>query len=162
MSAHSDQALDLERGSFVALFSCYEHPERAASPRSLVVEPKTGAEPMQVIPLCHNSAVEFALQTNRRFKHKIVLDASRNPPENRWRGLTLRRSCTFIRYEGGTARFEDGTPLVLASETERKTLYQLRRRENSEENYVYPRVTFTISPSDLIPPERPEMTNDTV
>ncbi len=28
MGSHSDQALDLADGSFIAVFSCYEHPER--------------------------------------------------------------------------------------------------------------------------------------
>ena len=40
MGSHSDQALDLADESFIAIFSCYKHPEIANLPRKLLVELK--------------------------------------------------------------------------------------------------------------------------
>ena len=40
MGFHSDQALDLEDGSSIAVFSCYQYPELANPPRKLIVESK--------------------------------------------------------------------------------------------------------------------------
>ncbi|KAJ9658008.1 hypothetical protein H2198_003977 [Neophaeococcomyces mojaviensis] len=75
MGSHSDQALDLADESFIAVFSCYEHPELATSPRMLVVESKESGGEFQ-IAMTHNSVIVFSTDTNRRFKHKIVLDTS--------------------------------------------------------------------------------------
>jgi hypothetical protein len=76
MSFHSDQALDLEDESSIAIFSCYEYPERAIPPRKLVVESKEPCASPFEIPLTNHSLIVFSLDTNRRFKHKIVLDKS--------------------------------------------------------------------------------------
>src|SRR5262249_51752833 len=94
MGAHSDQALDLADASFIAVFSCYEHPERATPPRKLCVESKKPGGEGIAIPLSHNSVVVFSVDANRRLRHKIVLDTSARPPENRWLGLTFRTSKT--------------------------------------------------------------------
>ena len=114
MGFHSDQALDLQPGSLIALFSCYSDPELATPPRKLVVEPKeAGGGGGFEVPLEHNSVVVFSLHANTRFRHKIVLDAA-DAPENTWLGGTFRTSRTFVHFRDGTPRFEDGTPLALA------------------------------------------------
>jgi hypothetical protein len=153
MGMHSDQAQDLEEGSYIALFSCYRHPERATAPRLLVVESKEPGGGTFQIPLAHNSVVVFSLDTNRRFKHKIVLEDATRAPENDWLGVTLRTSRTFVRFRDAQAYLEDGTPLTLADDAQRQELYQLRGRENREPGFVYPPMSYTLSASDLLPPE---------
>lgn len=54
MGSHSDQALDLADESFIAVFSCYQHPEAGPS-RKLIFESKGSAGEKFEIPLAHNS-----------------------------------------------------------------------------------------------------------
>ena len=139
------------------MYSCYRHPEAATPPpRKLVVEPKEAGsgEAGFEIPLAHNSVVTWDLETNKRYRHKIVLDTATKPPENDWLGLTLRTSKTFVRAAADGAAFEDGRPLALATEAECKEFYALRRRENEETGFEYPPLSYTISPSDLLPARR--------
>ncbi|MEM7155251.1 MAG: hypothetical protein AAF799_20550 [Myxococcota bacterium] len=153
MGMHSDQAQDLAPGSSIAVFSCYRDPAQATPPRALVItskDPEDG-ETFQV-PLLHNHVVVFSLDTNRRFKHKIVLDRSHNPPDNQWLGLTFRTSATFVRPHDDGMAFDSGEPLTLATEDERREFHRLRGRENREVDFVYPRLTYTISRSDLLLP----------
>jgi len=152
MGFHSDQDLDLEQGSFIAVFSCYKYPERANPPRKLVVESKEPCGGTFEIPLTHNSVVVWSLETNKRYRHKIVLDASAHPPENQWLGVTFRTSKTFVRVHDGQVCFEDGTPLTLADDVQRGEFFQLRTCENRGTNFTYPRLTYTISESDMMPP----------
>jgi hypothetical protein len=152
MGAHSDQALDLDDAGVIALFSCYERPEAGPS-RRLVVESKEPGEPSFDIPLLHSHVVVFSTDTNRRFRHRIVLDRATADPDNRWLGLTFRTSKTYVDARDGQPRLADGTPLTLADEQERHEFLRLRRRENQETDFVYPRITCTLSPSDLRPPE---------
>lgn len=153
MGSHSDQALDLADDSFIALFSCYKHPEIANLPRKLVVESKEpGGAPFE-IPLTHNSVVAFSVDSNRRFKHKIVLDTPAKTPENQWLGITFRTSKTFVQFRGEHTYFLDDTRLTLADDEQSREFYQLRRRENNEADFIYPRITYTISESDMMPPE---------
>lgn len=150
MGSHSDQALDLAEESHIAVFSCYEHPERANPSRKLIVESKEPGGAAVDIPLTHNSVVVFSVATNRLLKHKIVLA---NPaPENRWLGITFRTSKTLVRLRDGHAYFLDGTPVTLADDEQRLEFYQLRGRENKETDFRYPRITYTISESDLMQP----------
>ncbi|WAS94916.1 hypothetical protein [Nannocystis punicea] len=150
MGAHSDQALDLDDAGEIALFSCYEHPEAGPS-RRLMVESKESGGPSFVIPLLHGRVVVFSADTNRRFRHRIVLDPAN--PDNPWLGVTFRTSKTWINVRDGQPRLADGTPLTLANDEERREFLRLRRRENQETDFVYPRLTCTLSPSDLWPPE---------
>jgi hypothetical protein len=152
MGSHSDQALDLEEGSSIALFSCYKHPERANPPRVLVVESKDPGGDRFEIPLTHNSVVVFSLDTNSRFKHKIVLKDAPGRLANEWLGITLRTSQTFVQYDVGEACFEDGTPLVLGNDEQKQAFYSLRRRENHEPGFAYPPMPYTLSESDLMAP----------
>jgi hypothetical protein len=151
MGSHSDQALDLADGSSIAVFSCYEHPD-AGPPRKLIFERKGSGDGAFEVPLAHNSIVVFSVASNRRLKHKIVLDASAQRTDNRWLGVTFRTSKTFVRFRGGHAFLPQGARLTLADEEQRREFYRLRRRENNETDFVYPLLTYTISESDLIPP----------
>jgi len=155
MGFHSDQALDLEENSVIAAYSCYQYPERIA--RKLVVESKTpGDSSTYEIPLRHNSVVLFSLETNRRFKHKIVLEAAltgQSREENQWLGFTFRLSKTFVQYRNEQVYFEDGeTPLTLADGEQRALFFSHRKTENEASDYTYERLTYTISKSDLMEP----------
>lgn len=154
MGAHSDQALDLDDAGEIALFSCYERPEVAPS-RRLIVEAKQPGGPTFEIPLLHGRVVVFSADTNRRFRHRIVLDPAADDPDNTWLGVTFRTSKTWVHVRDGQALLADGTPLTLAGEEERHEFYRLRRRENQETEFVYPRVAYTVSPSDLWPVTTP-------
>ncbi|MER6678296.1 hypothetical protein [Streptomyces sp. NPDC000983] len=151
MGGHSDQALDLADDSFIAVFSCYRHPE-VGPPRKLVFEEKgSGGEGFE-IPLAHNGVVAFSVDTNRRLRHRIVLDAPARTPDNEWLGLTFRTSKTLVRYHDGVAQLPQGERLVSADEDQRREFYGLRRRENRETDFVYPLLAYTVSESDLLPP----------
>lgn len=153
MGFHSDQELDLEDDTFIAVFSCYKYAELASPPsRKLVIESKEVDGCSCEIPMAHNGVVVFSTQTNRRFKHKIVLDTSANRHDNEWLGITFRTSKTFIQVQSGVALFEDGTQLMLADEAQRKEFYSLRRRENEFTDFRYRPLAYTISESDLVVP----------
>lgn len=151
MGSHSDQALDLADESFIAVFSCYQHPE-ANAPRKLIFESKDeGGEKFEV-PLAHNSVVAFSVETNRRLRHKIVLDTPDQRADNQWLGVTLRTSKTFVRFRDGHVHLPEGVRLMSADDGQRREFYQLRRRENHETDFIYPPLAYTVSESDLIPP----------
>ncbi|MEU9087863.1 alpha-ketoglutarate-dependent dioxygenase AlkB [Streptomyces sp. NPDC048357] len=151
MGSHCDQALDLADESFIAVFSCYRSPE-AGPPRKLVCESKgSGADTFE-IPLAHNSVVVFSVASNRRFKHKIVLDTPVPTVDNQWLGVTFRTSKTFVRFRDGHAYLPQGARLTSADDEQRREFYRLRRRENDETDFAYPPLTYTVSESDLLPP----------
>ncbi|MFB6872535.1 alpha-ketoglutarate-dependent dioxygenase AlkB [Streptomyces sp. NPDC056323] len=151
MGSHSDQALDLADESFIAVFSCYQHPE-AGPPRRLIFESKGPDGEKFEIPLAHNSVVAFSVESNRRLKHRIVLDAPAQTADNQWLGVTFRTSKTLVRFRDGHAHLPQGTRLMPADDEQRREFYQLRRRENNETDFAYPLLTYTISESDLLPP----------
>ncbi|MFC9976586.1 hypothetical protein ACFVH6_37380 [Spirillospora sp. NPDC127200] len=151
MGSHSDQALDLADGSFIAVFSCYRHPE-ARPPRKLIFESKESSGEKLEVPLAHNGVVTFSVDSNRRLKHKIVLDTSAPAADNQWLGVTFRTSKTLIRFRDGHAYLPQGARLMPADDEQRREFYQLRRRENNETDFTYPALTYTISESDLLPP----------
>ncbi|MFD3994514.1 hypothetical protein [Streptomyces sp. NPDC058548] len=151
MGGHSDQALDLVDKSFIAVFSCYQDPE-AGPPRKLIFESKgSGGERFEV-PLVHNSVVAFSVESNRRLRHKIVLDKPVQAADNSWLGVTFRTSKTFLRFRDGHAYLPQGARLTSADEEQAREFYRMRRRENTETDFVYPPLTYTISESDLMPP----------
>jgi len=157
MGFHSDQVLDLASGSFIALYSCYERPESRDLLRTLKVKNKTtGAS--EAIVLEHDSVVLFSLETNTHHAHKIVLDPQPSPktPENRWLGVTLRCSKTFVRFEDGQPLLSGGSPLRLADEDERRAFYRLRGQENRSLEFTYPPLDYTISVADTLPPRDAE------
>ncbi|WP_406453258.1 hypothetical protein OG782_21210 [Streptomyces sp. NBC_00876] len=151
MGSHSDQALDLADGSFIAVFSCYRYPD-AAPPRKLVLESKGGGGEHFEIPLTHHGVVAFSVESNRRFRHKIVLDTPVRATGNQWLGVTFRTSKTFLRFRDGHAYLPQGARLMPADDEQSREFYRLRRRENQETDFVYPPLTYTLSESDLMPP----------
>jgi hypothetical protein len=151
MGGHSDQALDLADESFIAVFSCYRHPE-ASPPRKLVFESKGSGGGTFEIPLAHNGVVAFSVDANRRLRHKIVLDAPARAADNQWLGVTFRTSRTFVRFRGEHAYLPQGVRLMSADDDQRREFYRLRRRENEETDFVYPPLAYTVSESDLMPP----------
>ncbi|MQY04846.1 hypothetical protein ACRB68_29080 [Actinomadura sp. RB68] len=151
MGAHSDQALDLAGGSHIAVFSCYRNAE-AGPPRKLIFEPKAAGGEKFEVPLTHNSVVVFSVGSNRRLKHRIVLDAPAPATDDQWLGVTFRTSKTLIRFRDGHAYLPQGARLTPADEEQRLEFYRLRRRENNETDFSYPPLTYTVSDSDLLPP----------
>ncbi|MFI8277758.1 alpha-ketoglutarate-dependent dioxygenase AlkB [Streptomyces sp. NPDC085929] len=152
MGSHSDQALDLAEGSYIAVFSCYRRPE-AGPPRKLVFESKESSGESFEVPLAHNGVVVFSVVVNRRLRHKIVLDApAAQGAANEWLGVTFRTSKTLIRFRDGQAYLPQGARLTSADEEQRQEFYRLRRRENNETDFGYPPLTYTVSESDLTPP----------
>ncbi|MFF0393800.1 alpha-ketoglutarate-dependent dioxygenase AlkB [Kitasatospora sp. NPDC004615] len=154
MGSHSDQALDLADDSFIAVFSCYQHPE-VSPPRKLIFESKGASGEKVEIPLTHNSVVIFSVESNRRLRHKIVLDKPVPAADNQWLGVTFRTSKTFVRFHDGHPYLAQGTRLVPADDEQEREFFQLRRRENHETDFTYPVLRYTISESDLTPPVRP-------
>ncbi|MFB7619214.1 hypothetical protein [Kitasatospora sp. NPDC056181] len=151
MGSHSDQALDLADESFIAVFSCYQHPE-AIPPRKLIFESKgSGGEKFE-IPLTHHGIVAFSVDSNRWLRHRIVLDTPARRADNQWLGVTFRTSKTFVRFRDGQAYLPQGARLMSADDEQRHEFYRLRRRENKETDFVYPPLTYTVSESDLMPP----------
>lgn len=147
MKRHSDQAQDLADGSWIAVYSCYRDPERPS--RRLIVRPKALGAGFEV-PLDHGSVVAFSLESNRRFTHAIALRAP--ACDNDWLGLTFRTSKTLLRFVDGHPTLASGARLSLASEDQRRELFQMRRRENEETGFVYPAISYTLSEGDLLPP----------
>ena len=150
MKRHSDQALDLADASSIAVYSCYRDPGRPS--RRLLVTAKGGDRAFE-IPLEHGGVVAFSLDTNRRFTHAIALRA--DAPDNDWLGITFRTSRTFVRFVDGHPTLPDGARLTLATDEQRRDFFQLRRRENDETSFTYPSIAYTISESDLRPPDAP-------
>ncbi|MFE3149221.1 alpha-ketoglutarate-dependent dioxygenase AlkB [Streptomyces sp. NPDC059218] len=151
MGGHSDQALDLADGSYIAVFSCYQYPD-AGPPRKLIFESKEPEGEKFEIPLAHNGIVVFSVESNRRLRHKIVWDAPAGTPDNQWLGVTFRTSKTFVRFRDGHACLAQGARLVPADDEQKREFYRLRRCENNETDFVYPQLAYTISESDLMPP----------
>jgi hypothetical protein len=152
MGAHSDQALDLDDAGEIALFSCYEHPEAGPS-RRLMVESKEPGGPSFAIPL-----VPRPRRRVLRRHQSQVPPPDRAGPRDRSSRQPLARGHVshledLVHLRDGQPRLADGAPLTLASDEERREFLRLRRRENQETDFVYPRVTCTLSPSDLWPPE---------
>ncbi|NML51729.1 hypothetical protein HHL19_22500 [Streptomyces sp. R302] len=157
MGSHSDQALDLADASSIAVFSCYRTPE-STPPRKLIVESKEDSGETYEIALTHNSVVAFSVASNRRFRHRIVLDTppgtatAAQPDGNPWLGVTFRTSKTIVHFRDGHPYLPQGARLTSADDEQRREFYGLRRRENEETAFTYPALTYTVSESDLIPP----------
>ncbi len=150
MGSHSDQALDLAENSYIALFSCYQHPENAE--RKLIVESKEIDSEKLAIPLKHNTVIVFSVEANRRFKHKIVLEGSTKTPDNQWLGVTFRTSKTFVSFREDIPYLPDNVQLTLANDEQTQEFYRLRGKENKRVDFTYPPVAYTISKSDLCEP----------
>lgn len=157
MNFHSDQALDLAKNSFIALFSCYENPDELEEfhLRKLIVKDKISNEEFE-ITLDHNSVVLFSLETNKRFQHKIILDSKPNSKifiDNKWLGITFRTSKTCIQFKDNLPYFSNGELFTLADQEQESEFFKLRGQENRSLDFVYPDLFYTISPGDILIPE---------
>jgi hypothetical protein len=155
MGFHSDQAQDLEDHSHIAVYSCYKYPEKKlCTSRKLIIESKEPNGKIFELPLEHNSVVVFSTDSNKRFKHKIVLEHSAHPDKDQeWLGVTLRTSKSFVKYTEKGALWEDNSPLAVADEGQTKAFYKLRRLENEHIDFTYPDIKYSISESDLMCPD---------
>lgn len=157
MNYHSDQNLDLDANSYIGLFSCYKNPEELSDNqlRKLMVKEKGSDEELE-IPLTHNSVILFSVGTNNKFLHKIVLDRiSHQKPlqsDNKWLGITFRKSKTFIEFEDNLAYFSNGQLLELANEEQKTEFFKLRGQENRLLDFVYPKLSYTLSIADRLIP----------
>lgn len=150
MGWHSDQAQDLKEDSFIAVFSVYENPK---GPRRLLeVASKTTPDTVHgVIPLSHGMVVMWSIETNRRFKHRIVLERDKRCVPNRWFGMTLRTSKTWVTWaEDNTAMLGERPLQLLRGDC--GAYYALRAQENKTVDFCYPDLDYTISPSDRMLP----------
>ncbi|MEA5259822.1 alpha-ketoglutarate-dependent dioxygenase AlkB [Arcicella aquatica] len=158
MGYHSDQCLDLDPRSYIGLFSCYERPDELSEQflRKLKIKDKTTQEEFE-IPLTHNSVILFSLQTNAKFLHKIVLESSTNQkilePDNKWLGITFRKSKTFIHFKDGLPYFSNGELLALADDNQQTAFYKIRGQENNDMDFNYPTIAYTLSVGDTIIPK---------
>jgi hypothetical protein len=101
--------------------------------------------------------VVFSVAANRRFQATGSCSIRRpGAPENHWMGVTFRTSRTTVHLRDGQAYLADDTPLTLATGDQRREFFRLRSRENNETDFTYPRITYTISESDRMPPAPPE------
>ncbi|MFP3831494.1 alpha-ketoglutarate-dependent dioxygenase AlkB [Chryseobacterium sp. SIMBA_028] len=156
MNYHSDQALDLDSNSFIALFTCYEKPEELEEFhfRKLVIKDKVSNEEAEII-LHHNSVVLFSVETNKKFQHKIILNSSSNlntTSNNKWLGITFRTSKTYIQFKEELPYFSTGETLTLADQDQESEFFQLRGQENRVLDFIYPNLFYTISNADLLKP----------
>lgn len=154
MGFHCDQALDLEKGSYIAIVSHYlsgsgELLGGGDNPavRQLVIKGKETDERLTV-SLDHGSVVLFSLATNARYLHKIVLPGGASE-DVRWLGLTMRLAKSFVEFRNREA-YLDGSPLTLADDQQRRQFYRLRGQENRSTDFAYPRLSYTLSEGDLL------------
>lgn len=108
------------------------------------------------IALTHNSIVLFSLETNGKFLHKIILESTlskkKQEVDNKWLGITFRKSKTFIHFKDNLPYFANGDLLTLADENQKKEFYTLRGKENNNLNFVYPTLPYILSVGDTMKP----------
>ncbi len=150
MRYHTDQSLDLQDGSYICLFSCYENDsDDPKDMRKLKIKNKITNECSEIL-LENNSVVLFSTSTNREHLHKIVLESTES--NNRWLGLTFRLSNTFIKFVDDIPYFYPTDDILrIASDEERMEFMMGKGKENSSIDYVYPTIDYTVSESDLMP-----------
>lgn len=147
MGYHTDQSLDLDKNSYICIFSCYDNPN-TSDLRKLVVQNKTNNKNFE-IEMSHNSVILFSVQTNSEHIHKIILEKSTGI--TKWLGITFRVSKTFINFIDNIPYFYlTNRVLRLANETEKKEFMKLKGQENKNVEYVYPEMDYTISVSDIV------------
>lgn len=164
MSYHCDQSLDLEDKSYIGIFSCYENPDELSecNLRKLVIKEKGGSERFEIL-LTHNSVILFSVETNRQFLHKILLSSPPSlkplPSDNKWLGITFRKSKTFLLFRNNSPYLANGKQLELANEEQKIEFLKLRGQENRISNFIYPDLAYTISVADRLVPSDGELKN---
>lgn len=149
MGFHSDQALDLDPDSYIAIYSCYDRPPQG-SIRRLSIKSKETDERLS-IDLTQDSVVLFSVATNAKYLHKIHLPSGGNNGV-RWLGLTLRYAKTYLSFDRHIPMLPDGQQLTLATDEQRSVFFKLRSQENRSTHFDYPTITYTISHGDLQAP----------
>ena len=100
----------------------------------------------------NNSIIVFSTTTNQQHQHKIVLNPKSYTYANRWLGITLRLSKTFVKFINEIPYFNQTDTVVrLANQDELKEFIKLKGIENKETSFDYPVIEYTNSPSDLMP-----------
>jgi hypothetical protein len=149
MRYHSDQAIDLENNSYICIFSCYDN---LIENRKLQIKNKNDNCETEIL-LEHNSVIIFDTNTNFNFLHKIILND--NISNNKWLGITFRLSKTFIEFRKNADLFipyfiSNDKKLTLANDKEKTEFFKYKGTENSNSQYQYPEIYYTISIGDLL------------
>ena len=144
MSYHTDQALDLVDDSYICIFSIYSNP--LGNLRKLFIKNKKDNSTKNIL-LDNNSIVFFSTDTNKQFLHKISLEKSTT--DNMWLGITLRLSKTFIKKINEKIYINDKI-LTMATDEEKIAFRCFKRLENETCDFIYPEITYTTNPMDLI------------
>ena len=148
MNFHTDQSLDLEPNSYICIVSFYKNPLNSQK-RKLVIQNKITSY-VEQIELEHNSVVIFSTDANKMYKHKIILE-NPNIDSNKWLGITLRQSKSFIKFINDIPYFtSDLSRLRIGNSDEKKLFCKLKGIENKEINFDYPHIDFTVSAGDVI------------
>lgn len=109
---------------------------------------KTTKEVSDII-LEHNSVVLFSTTTNQEYLHQIIFKSKTS--NVLWLGITFRQSKTFIIFDNELPYFStDKKRLLLANTDQRKQLYRYKNFENTNVEYTYPDIDYTISTGDMI------------
>lgn len=155
MKFHSDQDLDLEENSYICILSLYNNPQTESLRRLVVKDKKTGD--ISSITLYHGSIVLFSIETNRQYRHKIVLENSKDN-DTVWLGVTLRLSGTFITFKNNMPYIEDDI-LTLADDRQRREFIRLKSIENEKIDNINEidrlkksNINYTLSISDTLYP----------
>jgi heme/copper-type cytochrome/quinol oxidase subunit 3 len=112
--------------------------------RKMEVKHKVTGETFEIL-LDHNSFILFSTSTNEQYVHKII--STETPPStNKWIGLTLRFSKTFVKFENGEPYLiPDNKKLTLATEQQKKDFYKYKSLENTYVGFSYPEINYTLS-----------------
>ena len=74
-----------------------------------------------------------------------------NNSQNNWLGITFRLSKTFINFINEIPYFYNSERILkLANNEETKEFYKLRKNENTNIDFKWPNLDYTINKSDLI------------
>lgn len=147
MRFHTDCALDLESGSQICIFSCYEKEDD--HPRRLVIRDKVNGEVEEIV-MEHCSIILFDMDANIRHVHKIVSDGSGS--RARWLGLTMRTSGTFVTPQEDEAVVfrKDGLPMLTATEDDKRWFFEMKKQENKSPDFKYPHIQFSLADFRLL------------
>jgi len=133
MGYHSDQELDLADNSYICIYT-------AIGNRILKIKSKETSEERE-IHMKPNTLIIFDLNFNRKHLHKIELGNF----NDKWIGITLRKSKTYIRYIDEIAYFvETGEIVEVANDIQKKEYYKLRSLENKLIEFKWPHITYNI------------------
>jgi len=146
MGYHTDQAIDLDENSYIAIFSCYNTNKYDC--RTLMIKNKE-TNTTHKLKMYNNSVLLFSVSTNSKHLHKIILETN-TYPDTKWLGITFRLSKTFIHFIDTIPYFLDNTKLEIANEEQTKEFLTLKKKENQEIINTYPTLYYSINPSDFM------------